>query len=128
MVCPINVPQKQQATNNNINSYDAYFAQPMTTPSSSMPPSSQSIHVVVPLQPSRVQRVQQKIHIVGETVIYMFPNSESIEGTLLAAFYYGYTISQVPGGWLASRYGSKSVLSIAVLIWSIATYCNIYIL
>ena len=54
-------------------------------------------------------------------VIYMFPNSESIEGTLLAAFYYGYTISQVPGGWLASRYGSKSVLSIAVLIWSIAT-------
>tara|TARA_B100000780_G_C21122815_1_gene454993 strand:+ start:26 stop:3835 length:3810 start_codon:yes stop_codon:yes gene_type:complete len=59
--------QKQQATNNNINSYDAYFAQPMTTPSSSMPPSSQSIHVVVPLQPSHVQRVQQKIHIVGET-------------------------------------------------------------
>lgn len=54
-------------------------------------------------------------------VIYMFPTDENIEGSLLAAFYWGYLISQVPGGWLASRYGSKKTLSCAVLIWSLST-------
>ena len=33
----------------------------------------------------------------------------------------GYMFSQIPAGWLASRYGGKRVLSYAVVAWSIAT-------
>jgi MFS family permease len=54
-------------------------------------------------------------------VIFMFPSSESIEGTLLAAFYWGYTVSQIPGGWFASKFGPKFVLGCAVLLWSLST-------
>jgi len=54
-------------------------------------------------------------------VIYMFPHNTNTEGTLLAAFYYGYTLSQVPGGYIATRCGSKITLSCAVLLWSLST-------
>ena len=54
-------------------------------------------------------------------IIYMFPTDESIEGSLLAAFYWGYMLSQVPGGYLAARFGAKRTLSVAVLVWSLST-------
>lgn len=28
-----------------------------------------------------------------------------IQGVVLASFFYGYIVTQVPGGWLAGRYG-----------------------
>ena len=54
-------------------------------------------------------------------VIWMFPANESVEGTLLAAFYWGYLLSQVPGGYLATRFGAKLTLSSAVCLWSLST-------
>ena len=54
-------------------------------------------------------------------VIYMFPQSENIEGDLLSAFYWGYMVSQIPGGYLASSFGAKRVLGSAVLVWGLST-------
>ena len=54
-------------------------------------------------------------------IIYMFPKSETIEGNVLSAFYIGYTVSQIPGGWLAAKYGAKRVLAVAVTLWSLST-------
>jgi MFS family permease len=42
-------------------------------------------------------------------------------GTLLSAFYIAYAAAMVPAGWLADRYGAKSVLGFGVAIWSVAT-------
>jgi sugar phosphate permease len=40
---------------------------------------------------------------------------------ILSAFYWGYMLSQIPAGWMASKYGGKIVLSVAVVAWSFAT-------
>jgi MFS family permease len=42
-------------------------------------------------------------------------------GVLLSAFYYGYVVCMPAMGWLAERYGAKSVLAAGVTIWSFAT-------
>ena len=54
-------------------------------------------------------------------IIYMFPADDNIEGSLLSAFYVGYTLSQIPGGYIAARWGAKRVLLVAVALWSVAT-------
>jgi len=42
-------------------------------------------------------------------------------GIVLSAFFMGYALMQIPGGWLADRFGSRRVIIVAVLIWSIFT-------
>jgi len=42
-------------------------------------------------------------------------------GILLSAFYYGYVLCMPAMGWLAERYGAKSILACGVVIWSVAT-------
>lgn len=44
-----------------------------------------------------------------------------ISGWILAAFFYGYFITQVPGGWLAERIGGKWVFGIGVVMTSVFT-------
>lgn len=44
------------------------------------------------------------------------------QGWILSAFAYGYISSQVLGGKAAQRFGGRHVLSIAVSIWSAATF------
>ena len=58
---------------------------------------------------------------ISVAVVFMFPSDDEIEGRLLSSFYIGYTLSQIPGGWLANKYGAKRVLGGAVLVWSLAT-------
>ena len=58
-------------------------------------------------------------------IVYMYKDP-SIQGILLSAFYVGYMISQIPGGWLASKYGAKIVLSSAVLLWSLVTILTVF--
>lgn len=41
-------------------------------------------------------------------------------GLILGAFFYGYIVTQLPGGWLASRYGGKVVFGCGVLLTSVA--------
>ncbi|KFM25633.1 putative anion transporter 6, chloroplastic [Auxenochlorella protothecoides] len=42
-------------------------------------------------------------------------------GLVQSSFFYGYLISQLPGGWLAARLGGRRVLPIAVALFSAAT-------
>ncbi|MCR8844318.1 MFS transporter [Paenibacillus sp. SC116] len=47
--------------------------------------------------------------------------SSSSTGILLSSFFAGYALMQMPGGWLADRFGPRKVLLSAVVIWSIFT-------
>lgn len=47
--------------------------------------------------------------------------SNSQYGMLLAGFYFSYTLSQLPSGWLADRFGAKRVLAAGALLWSLST-------
>ncbi|XP_013378690.1 sialin isoform X2 [Lingula anatina] len=52
--------------------------------------------------------------------------SKDIQGHILGSFFYGYLATQIPGGWLAERFGGKWVFGISMLIASIATiFCPI---
>ena len=43
-------------------------------------------------------------------------------GVVISAFFIGYSIMQLPGGWIADKFGSKSVILIALTLWSIFTF------
>ncbi|KAJ8307792.1 hypothetical protein KUTeg_014657 [Tegillarca granosa] len=49
-----------------------------------------------------------------------FDWDKTIRSGMLTAFFYGYIITQIPGGWLADRFGSKKVILIVMLISSIS--------
>src|SRR6516225_7811039 len=42
-------------------------------------------------------------------------------GVIISAFFLGYALMQVPGGWLADRIGSKTVVIVTITMWSIFT-------
>ena len=42
-------------------------------------------------------------------------------GWVLAAFFYGYILTQIPGGWLAERVGGKWVFGVGVVMTSLLT-------
>lgn len=43
---------------------------------------------------------------------------EKVKGTVLSAFYWGYALSQIPGGWAAQRYGGRVMLILCFASWS----------
>ncbi|PWA56250.1 Major facilitator superfamily [Artemisia annua] len=45
--------------------------------------------------------------------------SQSSKGTILSTFYYGYALSQVPGGWAAQKIGGRRVLLLSFILWSL---------
>ena len=47
--------------------------------------------------------------------------SKKLRGYILSSFFYGYIVTQIPGGILATKYGGKHVYGIGVLITLIAT-------
>ena len=42
-------------------------------------------------------------------------------GWVLSAFFFGYIITQIPGGYLAGRYGGRFVYGIGILMTSVLT-------
>jgi sugar phosphate permease len=42
-------------------------------------------------------------------------------GIIISAFFVGYAAMQIPGGWLADRFGSKLVIVVAIAMWSVFT-------
>ncbi|MDF2680078.1 MAG: transporter [Brevibacillus sp.] len=42
-------------------------------------------------------------------------------GIVLSSFFAGYALMQIPGGWLADKYGSKRVMIVALVMWSLFT-------
>ncbi|WOL03692.1 putative anion transporter 6 [Canna indica] len=45
--------------------------------------------------------------------------NQSSKGLILSTFYYGYVMSQVPGGWAAQYIGGRRVLLLSFLLWSL---------
>ncbi|XP_078664685.1 sialin-like [Branchiostoma floridae x Branchiostoma belcheri] len=50
-----------------------------------------------------------------------FPWSPGEQSIILGAFFYGYIVTQIPGGWLAGRYGGKSVFGLGILCTALFT-------
>jgi len=48
--------------------------------------------------------------------------SPATQGIVLSAFFWGYIVSQLAGGWMADRFGGKAVLGFGVACWSLATF------
>ncbi|MBY6261197.1 MFS transporter [Azospirillum sp. 412522] len=42
-------------------------------------------------------------------------------GIVISVFFLGYSLMQIPGGWLADRFGSKSVIVVSIALWSVFT-------
>jgi sugar phosphate permease len=47
--------------------------------------------------------------------------SSSQTGIVLSSFFAGYALMQIPGGWLADRFGFRKIIIIAVFAWSVFT-------
>ena len=44
-----------------------------------------------------------------------------LSGFLLSSFFYGYIITQIPGGWLSSKYGGKNLFGCGILMTALFT-------
>ena len=44
-------------------------------------------------------------------------------GLLFSAFFWTYTLTQIPVGWLAERYGAHRILAAGLTLWAVATMC-----
>ncbi|XP_003578623.1 probable anion transporter 5, chloroplastic isoform X2 [Brachypodium distachyon] len=47
--------------------------------------------------------------------------NSSTAGLVQSSFFWGYALSQLPGGWLAKLVGGRRVLKVGVLAWSLST-------
>lgn len=43
-------------------------------------------------------------------------------GVVISAFFIGYSIMQIPGGWFSDKFGSKMVIMVALALWSVFTF------
>ncbi len=56
-----------------------------------------------------------------------FVNNVGDRGVVLSAFFYGYILTQIPAGYMASRVGVKKVLGVGVLIWTLCDTSTILV-
>ena len=59
------------------------------------------------------------LSIAGKFIQDEFRLPNQTMGWILSAFVLGYAFFQVPGGWLADRYGPRAVITGAILWWSV---------
>ena len=48
-------------------------------------------------------------------------------GKIFSAFIFAYGLFQVPGGWLADKFGPRKVLTVSALFWSLATAATAWV-
>ena len=61
------------------------------------------------------------ITVAGPAIVKSLSLAPSSFGLILAAFTFGYALMQIPGGFLADRFGSRRLLIAALLVWSVFT-------
>ncbi|MEJ7618537.1 MAG: MFS transporter [Pyrinomonadaceae bacterium] len=49
--------------------------------------------------------------------------SKASIGVLLSAFFWSYSLMQIPAGWVVDRFGVRRAYSIGFIFWSLATAC-----
>jgi len=62
--------------------------------------------------PTAAHLVQADLHL-----------NEKQLGLLFSAFFWTYSLVQIPVGWLAERYGAHRVLALGLTLWAVATMC-----
>lgn len=68
---------------------------------------------------SLIDRVN--LSVVAPLLMKQYGWSPVTMGTVLSAFFWGFAISPLLGGWLADRFGGKRVLGVGALWWSLWT-------
>lgn len=66
------------------------------------------------------------ISIAAKYIITEYRLSDVQMGAIFSAFVLGYALMQVPGGWLADKFGPHAVLTIAILWWSVFTFSTAF--
>ncbi|VBB07749.1 Hypothetical protein LUCI_3014 [Lucifera butyrica] len=61
------------------------------------------------------------IAVAGPTMMHDLNMSPWIFGSVLSSFTFGYALIQIPGGYLADKFGAKRMMLIAIICWSIFT-------
>src|SRR5215475_5387826 len=61
------------------------------------------------------------ISVVAPVLMKELGWDPAVMGMVLSAFFVGYFITQIPGGWLSDRWGAKGLLGGAVSWWSLIT-------
>jgi len=61
------------------------------------------------------------INIALASIGKEFALNPSTMGVVLSTFFVGYAIMQIPGGWLADKFGSKVAIIGALFVWSVFT-------
>lgn len=61
------------------------------------------------------------IAVAGPTMMKELAMSPLVFGSVLSAFTFGYALTQIPGGYLADRFGAKRLLVVALVWWSVFT-------
>src|SRR5712691_5059016 len=70
--------------------------------------------VLLHLRPDFVYRPGEHF-VVAPMLMAEFGWDPAVTGTILSAFFVGYLLTQLPGGWLADRFGGKGIIGCAVL-------------
>lgn len=73
-------------------------------------------HVIiysVPVFCSGISHIVTRLSLPSQASVYDW-DSET-QGWILGAFFYGYILTQIPGGYLASRCGAKWLLGLGIL-------------
>ena len=66
------------------------------------------------------------ISVAAPAMQQEFGLSKTEFGIIFSAFLWAYSIGQIPGGWLADRFGSRKVLLIIVPFWSLMTVATAF--
>ena len=61
------------------------------------------------------------ISVAGPSITKSLHLSKAEFGYVLSAFTLGYAVLQIPGGYLADRFGPRPMLIVALLVWSLFT-------
>lgn len=67
-------------------------------------------------KPKNEKKIMKRTHF---QVNDRFQWSQQLQGIILSSFYWGYLISEIPGGILAQKYGAKVILLIGVFLSAI---------
>lgn len=70
-----------------------------------------------------VVMTQNKTIIENGTVHYKqdFPWDTELQGLVLSSFFYGYIVTQIPGGWLATQVGGKALFGVGIGVTALIT-------
>ena len=82
------------------------------------------IHVIIYITKILICRYQCNYFLQTNNVMlqsWEFTWSKSFQSLLLSVYYIGCCLSQVPGGWVANRFGGKMVITATLIISCLCT-------